>query len=30
LFDGRAELGYDMNQPAPVSEHQKYGTTPVA
>jgi hypothetical protein len=26
LFDERAELRYDMNQPVPVSEHQKYGT----
>lgn len=26
LFDRRAELGYDMNQPVPQSEHNKYGT----
>ncbi len=26
LFDSRAELRYDMNQPVPESEHRKYGT----
>ena len=26
LFDSRAELRYDMNQPVPASEHQKYGS----
>jgi hypothetical protein len=25
-FDGRADLRYDMNQPVPKSEHNKYGT----
>jgi hypothetical protein len=26
LFDSRAELRYDMNQPVPESEYKKYGT----
>lgn len=26
LFDSRADLQYDMNQPVPESEHHKYGT----
>lgn len=26
LFDSRADLQYDMNQPVPESEHEKYGT----
>lgn len=26
LFDARADLRYDMNQPVPESEHAKYGT----
>src|SRR5262249_10824874 len=26
LFDNRADLRYDMNQPVPQSEHNKYGT----
>ena len=26
LYDKRAELRYDMNQPVPESEHKKYGT----